>query len=304
MPEDYYKVLGVSQNATEEELRRAYRRLSRENHPDVKPDDKVAAERFKEVQEAWSVLGDSDKRKKYDQFGHAAFTGGGGPQGWSFNSSGSGAQIDLGDLFGGGGFADLFGGGFGGGQPRTRAAKGQDVQTTIEVPFTVACEGGGHDLTVTAGGKSERISIRIPAGVPDGGTIRLAGQGNPGIGGGPAGDLLVTVRCAPHPWFRREGSHLLIDVPVTMTEAALGAKVDVPTLTEGMVSVSVPPGSSSGTRLRLRGKGVPDRKTNERGDLFAVLKIVVPKELDDRSRDLLSDFAELNTECPRRDLWQ
>lgn len=303
MAEDFYQVLGVSRNASEADIKKAYRKLARENHPDSKPDDKAAAEKFKQVQEAYAALGDAEKRQKYDRFGHAAFQGGGRGGGSPF----SGGQVDLGDLFGGGGggggfdFGDLFGGG--GGRRAARARKGQDVETTIDVPFNTAAEGGSYSLTINSSGKPEQITARIPAGVDSGSTIRLSGQGHPGMGGGPNGDLMVKIRVAPHPYFRRDGSNLLVDVPISLTEAALGAKVDVPTLSEGLVTVTVPPGSASGTRLRLRGKGIVNRKTNEPGDLYAILQIVVPKELDDRSRELLEEFAELHPEDLREDRW-
>ncbi|MHC4877446.1 MAG: DnaJ C-terminal domain-containing protein [Planctomycetota bacterium] len=311
MADDYYSVLGVQKGASADEIRKAYRRLSRENHPDVKPDDKAAADKFKQVQEAYSVLSDDEKRQKYDRFGHAAFQGAGGGQAWT----GSG-PIDLGDLFGGGGagvdLGDLFGGAFGSGafggahtQRRGPAGprKGQDAETSIDIPFTTAAEGGTYDLTVSLGGTSERLTVRIPAGIESGRSIRLSGQGHPGMHGGPNGDLLVKVRVAAHPWFRREGSSLFVDVPITLTEAALGAKVDVPTLSEGRVSVTVPAGTSSGAKLRLREKGVVDPKSKQRGDLFAVLKIVVPKELDEESRRLLEEFSERNPTDPRARLW-
>jgi curved DNA-binding protein len=291
MPEDFYKLLGVSRGASKVEIKKAYRKLSRENHPDAKPDDKAAAEKFGEVQNAWDVLSDDEKRAKYDQFGHAAFERGGSP----FQQRG---PVDLGDIFGGGGFdfGDLFGGG---GRRARRPMKGQDVQASIDIAFTTAAEGGSHELSLGP----KRIDVRIPPGITSGQAIRLRGQGHPGSNGGPDGDVLVSVKVAPHPWFRREGRNLLIDVPVTMTEAALGAKVDVPTLTEGTVSLTVPAGSSSGTKLRLRGKGIPDRKTGERGDQLVVLKIAVPKELDDRSRELLEEFAERAVGNPRDGLW-
>ncbi len=313
MPKDYYETLGVSRTAGADEIKKSYRKLSREYHPDVKPGDKQAEAKFKEVQQAYDVVGDADKRKKYDQFGHA-FDQAGGPGGgfnWQGGPGGQGGmQFDLGDIFGQGGIdlGDIFGGGaFGGGgrggTKRGRARKGQDVQATVQIPFLVAALGGEHDVTLTTGDRSERLTLKIPAGVDNGSVIRLAGQGQPGVGKAPPGDLLVTLQVAPHGYFRREGSNILVDIPVSMVEAALGAKVDVPTLSDGIVSMSIPAGAASGMKLRLRSKGVVDLKTKERGDQYAVLKIVTPKQLDAASQELLQKFAELNPQDPRKGLW-
>ena len=300
---DFYKVLGVSREASADEIRKAYKKLARENHPDMKPNDKAAAEKFKQTQEAYSVLSDSEKRDQYDRYGTAF--GEGGPQQWS---TGQESPIDLGDLFGGGGFdfGDLFGGagGFGGRSTRTAAPrKGENRRAEISVPFQVAVEGGGYDMSLTRGGRVEHLAVKIPPGVSDGGVIRLAGEGEPGLHGGPAGDFLVTLSVAPHPYFRREGKNLVVEVPVTLTEAALGAKVEVPTLTEGPVVLTVPPGASSGTKLRLRGKGVPDPKTKQRGDQFVVIKIAVAGDLSDRAKQLLQELGDEITDNPRAGLW-
>jgi len=173
----------------------------------------------------------------------------------------------------------------------------------IDVPFQVAAEGGSHALGLQRGSNTERITVKIPAGVETGSVIRLAGQGEPGQDGGPAGDLLLTIRVAPHPWFRREGNNILLEVPITPSEAALGAKVDVPTLSEGTVTVTIPPGTSSGMKLRLRGKGIPDRKTKRRGDQFVVVKIAVPKDLDPEARKLFEQLQQTAPQSPRAGLW-
>ena len=280
----------------------------RKYHPDVKPADADAEKKFSEITEAYDVLSDDEKRKNFDQFGHG-FRGAGGAGGGSpfegFGGGSGGAAFDLEDLLGG-----MFGGGgrggspFGGGrrgQPRTQ--RGSDVKAEIMVPFTVAVEGGEHALTVQQGSKTERLSVKIPAGIDDGQSIRLAGQGSPGAAGGSAGDLLVTIHIAPHPWFRRDGHNLLVDVPVTPSEAALGGKIDVPTLTEGVVVLTVPPGTSSGAKLRLRGKGVRNPKTGDRGDQYVVLRIVLPKELSEEARALYQQLAELPSVDPRDGLW-
>jgi DnaJ-class molecular chaperone len=246
---DYYKTLGVSKSASADEIRKAYKKLSKKYHPDANK-EQDAPERFKQVQEAYDVLQDSQKRKQYDQFGQV-FPGGAGPQGQPFPWAGGGAgPIDLGDLFGGGGQIDLeqiFGGAFGGGgggrrQTRRSSRRGEDFEVEIEIPFQIAVDGGSHDLHLDRDGKPERLTVKIPPGVDTGSVVRLAGQGQSGGNGGPAGDLLVRIRVAPHPYFRREGNNLLVDLPVTITEAALGAKVEVPTLSEGRVVVTVPAG--------------------------------------------------------------
>lgn len=307
---DFYEVLGVSRSASQEEIRKAYKKLARKFHPDVKPADPDAEKKFSEITEAYDVLSDEEKRKNFDQFGHGfrgASGGGGGNPFQGFGGGGGGAAFDLDDLLGG-----MFGGGRGGGNPfggggrraQPRPQKGSDAKAEITIPFTMAVEGGDYSLSVQQGTKSERLSVKIPAGIDDGQTIRLAGQGGPGFGGGPAGDLLVTISIAPHPWFRREGSNLLVDVPLTPSEAALGAKIDVPTLTEGLVVLSVPPGTSSGAKLRLRGKGVRNPKTGERGDQFVVLKIVLPKELSEEARSLYQQLSELPTPNPRDGFWK
>jgi|SRR5579863_5306234 len=313
---EYYEALGVSKTASAEEIRKAYKKLSRKYHPDANK-EKDAPERFKQVQEAFDVLGDPEKRQQYDRFGKAfpggQFPGGGGPQGQPFNwpgGQGGGAQVDFSDIFGGGGQIDLeqiLGGAFGGGggrkQSRRAPRRGDDVEIEVEIPFQTAVEGGKHDLSLDRGGKHEVLSIKIQAGVDTGNLVRLAGQGHAGANGGPAGDLLVRIKVAPHPLFRREGNNLLLDLPVTISEAALGAKVEVPTLSEGQVVVTIPAGTSSGAKLRLKGKGVLDRSTKQRGDQFVAIKIVVPRKPGDRARELLKELAEVEPMNPRGDLW-
>jgi DnaJ-class molecular chaperone len=309
---DFYKILGVSREAADDEIRKAHRKLARKYHPDVRPDDKEAAQKFKEVQEAYSVLGDKEKRAQYDRYGAAFQSAGGGPgtgggrtYAWSTGPSGGGA-VDINEIFGGEfDFGDLFGGGFGRGEGRAsgpRPRRGQDAHLEIEIPFQVAAEGGTQALQLNRDGKNERLNVKIPAGVETGSVIRLAGQGQPGTSGGSAGDLLLTVKVAAHPYFRREGKNLILDVPITPSEAALGAKVDVPTLSEGRVTLTIPPGTSSGTRLRLRGKGVAS-SDGSRGDQLVVAKIVVPRKLDDESRGLYEKLAATSPQAPRAGLW-
>ena len=309
MATDFYAVLGVKKDASAEELRKAYKKLSRENHPDKKPNDAAANEKFKQVQEAWDVLGDAQKRQQYDQFGSAF--GPNGPQFQQGQRRGGagpadfremfGDNVDLNDLLGG-----MFGGGAGGSQAggrRGRAAQGANIEAEIEIPFVIAAEGGTQDLQLQRAGKLERLSVKIPPGVSTGSVIRLAGQGQVGRGGGPAGDLLVTIKVAPHSYFRREGSDILIDVPITVSEAALGTKVEVPTLAEGLLVVTIPPGTSSGAKLRLRGKGVPDQKTRTRGDLYVIIKLVLPPKLDAATRGLFEQIAAAAPYDPRASLW-
>ena len=302
---EFYNTQGVPRNASADEIRAAYKKLARKYHPDANPDDAGAARKFKEIQEAHSVLSDPEQRQQYDQFGQT-FKQAGGAGGGQFNWAGGGpggADLNdiLGGLFGGGGFS----GGFGGGhtQQRPRAAKGQDLRAEIVVPFAVAAEGGNHELRIRHGDGVDTLNITIPAGVDNGSVIRLSGQGHAGMHGGPPGDILVTVNCHRHPYFRREANNLLLDLPITVSEAALGAQVEVPTLSEGPVVVTVPCGTSSGTKLRLRGKGVPDQKSGQRGDQFVIVKIVVPKSVDDQTRRLFEELADGDTLQPRDGLW-
>lgn len=318
MPEtDLYQVLGVAKSATQDEIKKAYRKLTRKYHPDVNPDNPSAEAKFKEVQNAFDILGEPEKRKQYDTFGRTmpggGFPGGaGGPQ-FNWGQGGQAGPIDLGSLFGGQvDFADLFGGAAGGGgggrggsaAGRTRRGRaGQDVQLEVEIPFRIAVEGGSYELQFERAGQHERLMVKIPAGVDTGSVVRLGGQGEPGAGGGPPGDLLVKMNVAADPVFRRDGQNLLVDLPLTIAEAVLGTKVEVPTIHEGLVMLTVPPGTSSGAKLRLRGKGVPDRQTGQRGDQHVVIKIVVPKKIDEAAEKALKQFDSLTTLNPRQGLW-
>jgi len=314
--DDYYKTLGVSRDASDAEIRKAYKKLAREYHPDRRPNDKAAAEKFKKVQEAYAILGDAEKRAQYNRYGAAYANARRGP----FAHGGPGAgpgPIDLSDLFGGQiDLGDLFGAGAGRGSGRRsgfgkggfethRAAprRGEDLQIEVTVPFQIAAEGGSHPIQLRREGKSERLNVKIPAGIDDGSVVRLAGQGHPSHEGGPAGDMLVTVHVAPHPYFRREGSNLLLDVPITPSEAVLGAKVQVPTLAEGTVTVTIPPGTSTGTKLRLRGKGLANPKTKGHGDQLVVVKVVVPPRPGEKTRALYQQIAQAEKFDPRAGLW-
>ncbi|TWT88585.1 Curved DNA-binding protein [Pseudobythopirellula maris] len=325
MAEDYYKVLGVKRNAQEDEIRRAYRELARKYHPDLHPDDESAKKKFQEVQVAFEVLNDKKKREKYDKFG-AGFenmSGGPGRRGWpgagAGGPGGGGAHefdFDLNDIFGGsakagrgggGGFADLFkqfGGGAAGAGPGAATgrppAKGADLEHEITIPFATAVLGGEAAIQVRrANGREETISVKIPAGVDDGKKIRLKGQGDPGPRGA-AGDLLLTIRAAPHPCYRRTGNRLDVTVPITLAEAARGAKVDVPT-PRGVITLTIPAGSSSGKRLRVKGHGVR-AKDKPAGDLYAEIEIAMPEGLSDKEIEQIAKIAEKHPQEPRADL--
>jgi len=315
---DYYQVLGISRSASADEIQSAYKRLSLKFHPDKNPDDQRAADEFKLVQEALGALGDESTRADYDRFGsayrqaQAARAGGGGfPGGAGAGGAGGAGGFDFSSLFGSGmDLGDLFGGGRrqggSGVPPRTR--RGQDLRAEIQIPFQVAALGGGHELPIQPegpGGRTERLTIKIPPGLSSGEVLRLKGQGG-SIAGGPSGDVLVTVDVAPHPWFRREGDNLMIELPVTPQEAVLGARIDVPTLDEGPVVLTIPPGTSSGTKLRLRGKGIINQKTGTLGDELVEVRIVVPEGLSESQRELYGQLAEAEATSgsnPRSRLW-
>ena len=293
MAEDYYQTLGVPRTASAEEIRKAYRELARKYHPDLHPDDDAAKEKFKQVQTAFDVLNDQSKREMYDRYGSAfEGVGAGGPGGgWGGGRGpfpGGGPEIDLESLFGGGGFGDLFGGGATrarGRRGRPARAAGDDVTARIDIPFRLAIDGGKTDVRIDRDGKTETISVTIPQGLPDGARMRLRGQGLPGSGGGPAGDLLLDVRVEPHPVYRRSGDTLEVTLPVTISEAIRGAKVDVPT-PWGTIALKVPPGTSGGRKLRAAGMGV--RHANgAKGDLVAEVQIVLPDAADAAAREAL-----------------
>ena len=322
MKEDYYQILGIGRDASSADIQRAYRQLARKYHPDVNPDDDSAKKKFQQVQKAYDVLSDSEKRELYDRYGSSFESmgegGAGGPQWQTHTSAGGGpGEVDFSQFFEGGavgGQAGGFEGAFGdifsqfrGGRPRgqrqsrRRAARGSDLHHELEVPFETAVTGGEVALNVRRPtGKVENITAKIPAGIEDGKTIRLRGQGEPAPQNGPAGDLLIKVHVSPHPCYRRQADHLLVEVPVTVLEAAVGAKVDVPT-PKGVISLTVPPGTSSGSRLRVKGHGIQfSGKTP--GDLFAEIQITLPASIDQNSIELLDQFDQRNPHSPRRNL--
>lgn len=368
---DFYKVLGVSETATAEEVKKAYRKLAQTHHPDANPDDPEAEQKFKEISEAYAILSDPEQRKEYDQVRRLASSG----QFQGFGGSGSGGfggfggqQVrveDLEDLLGGfGGLGDLFG--FGGGsQSGSRPRKGADLTTELTIGFEDAafgvttevtvegaatcskCQGSGAEpgssITTcpTCGGRGmvaqnqgffsfsqacpqcggsgrlieqkcskcrgtgsenrrRKVKLRVPAGVKDGQTLRLRGKGAPGSSGGPAGDLLVRIRVAPSQKFGRKGNDVTLKVPITYSEAALGTKIDVPTLNGG-VKVKIPSGTPSGKTFRVKGKGInPER--GRPGDLLVTVEVAVPKKLSKDEKKLLEELSELETDDIRSHL--
>jgi len=357
-----YEVLGVPKNASDEDIKKAYRSLARENHPDRNPGDNGAEERFKEVQGAYDVLSDAEKRKAYDAYGEAGargFPGGAGPDlgGMRFE------EFDLGNL--GGNLGDILGGMFGGGRRSAtrQPMRGNDLETHVRISFEDSLEGvqvrvpvevetacsvcrgtgaepgtapivcptcGGRGVVSEAQGlfafsqpcprcrgngtivespcrhcrgsgrelATKRYAVTIPAGAKNGTKVRLKGKGEAGHDGGPAGDLFVVVDVDPSPLFERRGSDLVLDVPVTYAEAALGAAIEIPT-PSGPVSLKVPSGTESGKLLRVKGRGAPHLKGSGRGDLLARVKVTVPKKLSKAEKEALEGYRKVSNEDPR-----
>jgi len=289
MANDPYSVLGVSRTASDDEIQKAYRKLARQHHPDRNPGDKAAETKFKEVQAAYDILGDKAKREEFDQFG--AVGGRPGPAGPGPNFGGPG-----GSPFGSGGaffdLRDLFGGAFGGEEAnpfasagrrgrKTRARPPQEAEVTV--PFEIAALGGPLNLRVDG----QDVSVKVPPGLEDGKILRLAGQGSGGA------DLHLRVRVLPHDRFRIENGDLTVTVPISIPEAVLGAAIDVPLLEGGFATVKVPPGTSAGAKLRLKGKGIKG------GDAYVLLKIVVPRSVSERGQELIREFGKLYPDNPR-----
>ena len=315
---DYYQVLGVDRSAGEQEIKRAYRRLARELHPDVNPDDEQAEEKFKEVNEAYEVLGDSDKRRKYNQLGanwQQWQRMGRDPSqfDWSqwFSGAPRGTRVewsgDLGDLFGSVGgdtfsefFRTIFGGVAGSGRARAtedlfrrtpgqRTSYGHNMEATAEITLEEAFQGTTRVLERNG----QRIRVKIPPGARTGSKVRVAGKGNPGRRGGKSGDLYLSITITPHPIFEREGDDLRCDVDVDLYTAVLGGQVRLSTLNSD-VWLKIPAGTNSGKTFRLRGKGMPDpRNSPNRGDLLVTVQIRVPQELGSHERELFEELAHL-----------
>lgn len=324
---DYYDILEVPRDATAAQIKKAYRRLARKYHPDRAHNDPHAVERFKEVQEAYDVLSDAQKRQNYDRFGHAGVNmkdvpwpgAGGAGRTYRYTSGGPGGiNFDFSEIFGGSGgdvgfdFSEIFGNagvkarrtwpGSRGFTPQ----KGRDIEHSVRVSFEEAIRGATRDVVATVTQpdgrqRRERISIKIPAGVDNGRKIRVRGKGQPGPNGND-GDLIIKVDVDEHKFFRREGGDIYLDVPLTITEATLGAKIDVPTLS-GKTSVTIPPGSSSGRKLRLKGKGIKTPQSSAAGDMYLILKIIPPADLDGEARKLFENIARKYPQSDIRKQW-
>lgn len=354
---DYYEVLGVSRGASEDEIKKAYKKMARKYHPDLNPGDKTAEEKFKEVNEAYEVLSDADKKARYDQYGHAGVDPNFGAGGFGGGFDGSFDFGDLGDIFG-----SFFGGGFGGGRRTNPNApqRGESIRMSIAISFEEAAFGCEKAVTVEryetcdtchgngcapgtspevcpdchgtgtvqvrrqtpmgvfatsspcpkCGGKGriihqpckdcrgsgmvrkkKTIQASIPAGIDNGQTISIRGQGNAGKNGGPAGDLLITITVRPHELFRREGTSVLCEAPITFTQAVLGAELEIPTI-DGKVKYTLPEGTQSGTTFRLKGRGIPSINGRGRGDQYVTVYIETPKNLNKEQKEALKKFAE------------
>lgn len=300
---DFYGTLGVSKDVSDAELKKTYRKLARTYHPDSNPGDTKAEEKFKEISEAYSVLSDSAQREEYDQVRAMG-------SGARFTSGGGGFEDIFGGRFGGagrpgagsysshqGGFEDIFGGMFGQQQPRG-PQRGRDVSASTTIDFETAIKGKAVTLQL---GEGRQVTVNIPAGVSDGQKIKIAGKGQPSPDGGPAGNIVLTVNVRKHPVFERDGLNLRLTLPVTFSEAALGATVEVPTLGGPPVKLKIAAGTPSGRILRVRGRGVQTSKGT--GDILAEVQVVVPTHLDPKAKEALEAFHAVEPqENPREDI--
>ena len=308
---DYYATLGVSKSASEKEIKQAFRRLARKLHPDVNPGDKAAEARFKDVNEAYEVLGNPETRKKYDELGsnwklyeQAQARGGPNPFAGARGSGGgfrTMTQEEVEEMFGGEShpfsdfFTTFFGGGSGEASERPRRRPGRDVEHEIELTLEDVSSGVTRRLEFQRGnGPSRSVDVRIPAGVAEGSRVRVAGEGEPGRNGAPAGDLFLRVRLAPHPVFERKGQDLYVNVGVPVTTAVLGGQVNVPTLAGTSARLKVPPLTQNGQVFRLRGYGIPSIGSAEKGNLFAKVDAQLPRALSPKAREHYTALAELD----------
>jgi DnaJ-class molecular chaperone len=298
MAEDPYKVLGLEKTASEDDVRRAFRKLAKELHPDLHPGDKAAAEQFKKVSAAYDVVGDPEKRKKYDRGeidaageprrGFERQYAGAGPGGArTFNET----DFGIGDIF-----SDLFGSRGPRGPGAGFSLRGQDIRYTLEVDFLEAVSGARKRVTLPEGGT---LDLTVPEGVTDGQVLRLKGKGAPGLRGGESGDALIEIRVRPHAQFKRQNDDILLEVPITIDEAVLGAKIEVPTAS-GRVALQVPKATSSGRVFRLKGKGVRNLATGTTGDQLVTVKIVLPEAIDDSLAYFLSEWRQKHGYDPGR----
>ena len=333
---DYYKILGIDKNADENTIKKAYRKLAKKYHPDTNAGNAQAAEKFKQITEAYSVLSDPEKKKMYDQFGTADYQGGQGPFGGAnggyqeFHFDGGDMDDILKNIFGGGfsgrsagagggsrsyhfggGFGDGFSGGnsgfgndfgsgnsgFGDGFSGTGSSfggRGSDLHADITVSFDEAALGGDKVINLSdpsAPGRTQSLQVHIPAGIDDGQTIQLSGKGEAGDKGGPNGDLVLTIRVHPHQMFKREGTNVFIDMPISFVQAALGATVQVPTL-DGPVELKIPEGTQTGSKFRMKGRGIPSIRSKVRGDQYVTVNVEVPRNLNSKQKELLREFEE------------
>ena len=302
MADDYYKILGVNRNASDAEIKKAYRKLAMKNHPDHAKGDKAAEERFKKISEAYAVLSDKQKRQEYDTFGSEGFH-------QRFSKEDIFRGFDINDIlkefgFGGGDFFGGQGGGarftfgsqtpFGGGRSRPQAQRmsGADIVYELSLTLAEAAFGTIKEITLKTQGAPERITVKIPKGMTTGNKLRLAGKGNPGPYGGPRGDLYIQAKLLDDPVFSVEGQDLVTYREIKLTDALLGTTISVPTLEEKQYHLKIPPGIKNGTRMRLAGHGLPSMKGSKRGDLYVGLQIQIPKHLTTEQRALVEKLAE------------
>ncbi|MDX2264857.1 MAG: DnaJ C-terminal domain-containing protein [Hyphomicrobiales bacterium] len=289
MDKDLYAILGLKRGASDDAIRQAYRKLAKQHHPDRNPGDKAAEEKFKRISAAFAILGSPEKRKRYDA-GEIDEAGHERPAYSSGYGYGDAPPFgDYGDIF-----SDVFGARGRGGSGRFQM-RGMDFRYTLEVDFLEAVNGLKKRVKLPEG---DELDVAVPAGVDSGHVLRLKNKGEPGVGGGAAGDALIELKVRPHPYFERQGDDILLDLPITIYEAALGAKVAVPTIT-GRVTLSVPKGATSGQTLRLRGKGVVNPQTKTTGDQLVKLKVAMPPQIDDELAAFLQEWGAAHPYGPR-----
>jgi curved DNA-binding protein len=313
MAEDYYKVLGLEKTASADDIKKAYRKLALKHHPDRNPENKKAAEeKFKKISEAYAVLSDPEKRQQYDNFGSEAF-------GQKFSQEDIFRGFDINDILrdlgfgglGGGGFT-VFGGGGGRGRRQTYTQRadpygeyfgeqqfggqmrqrGEDIEYNLSISLEEAANGAEKKIALKQGGETQEIKVRIPPGISSGQKLRLSGKGQPGVSGGPAGDIYLNIQVLPHHLFVREGDDLVTEVAVRFSQAALGTTIDVPTLYGQQKRIKVPAGAQNNMRIRMKGFGMPRFKGGGKGDEYVKLSVVVPRKLTDKQQDLVRKLSE------------